>query len=147
MHHCFVNPDAIAHIHGGKDHPHLIGEARFYQKGDCVLIKVRVCGLPHSDTGFFALHIHEGCSCTGEDFSETGGHYNPQGNPHPQHAGDLPPLLQCGYGAYLETLTDRFCVSDIIGKTLVIHGGPDDFSSQPAGNAGKKIACGIICRK
>lgn len=147
MHHCFVSPDAVAHIHGGSGLPNLIGEARFYQKGDCVLVKVRVCGLPSSDTGFFALHIHEGCDCSGIHFSGTGGHYNPMNLPHPKHAGDLPPLLQCGCGAYLEVLTDRFCVSDIIGRTLVIHGGTDDFTSQPAGNAGDKIACGIITRK
>ncbi len=147
MHHCFVSADAVAHIHGGADYPRLAGEARFYQKGDCVLIKVRVCGLPPSDSGFFALHIHEGNNCCGKDFANTGGHYNPQGLPHPKHAGDLPPLMLCGCGAYLETLTNRFCVSEIIGKTMVIHSGPDDFTTQPAGNAGTKIACGIICRE
>ena len=147
MHHCFTCPDAVAHIHGDNRSPHLTGEARFYQKSDCVLIKVRVCGLPHSANGFFALHIHEGGSCCGRGFSDTGGHYNPQKLPHPKHAGDLPPLLSCEGNAYLEVATDRFCVSEIIGRTIVIHSDPDDFTSQPAGNAGEKIACGIICGK
>lgn len=63
---------------------------------------------------------------------------------HPKHAGDLPPLLACQGSAYLSVKTDRFCVEDILGRTVVIHSDPDDFHSQPAGNAGKKIACGVI---
>ena len=63
---------------------------------------------------------------------------------HPKHAGDLPPLMGCQGNAYLAVKTDRFIVHDIIGKTVVIHSDPDDFHTQPAGNAGKKIACGVI---
>lgn len=147
MHHCFTCPDALAYIHGGKDNPHLTGEVRFYQKGDCVLIKARVCGLPRSNTGFYGFHIHEGGSCCGDGFADTGSHFDTEGLPHPRHAGDLPPLLGCDGGAYLEVVTDRFCVEDIIGRTVVIHSDRDDFTSQPAGNAGHKIACGLIRRK
>ena len=108
---------------------------------------VHVSGLPReSETGFFALHIHEGGSCSGENFSDTGGHYNPHNEAHPRHAGDLPPLLLCGGGAYLAVLTDRFSVADVIGRTVVIHGGADDFHTQPAGNADTEIACGVIRR-
>ena len=108
---------------------------------------VQVSGMPRKrETGFFALHIHEGGSCSGENFSDTGGHYNPHNEAHPRHAGDLPPLLLCGGGAYLAVLTDRFSVADVIGRTVVIHGGADDFHTQPAGNAGTKIACGVIRR-
>ena len=82
--------------------------------------------------------------CGGAGFPGTGGHFNPAGAPHPAHAGDLPPLLSCGGRAYLAVLTDRFTVADIIGRTVVIHGGSDDFRSQPAGDAGTKIACGVI---
>lgn len=140
-------PDAAAYIHGGPGNPRLAGEVRFYQEPAGVMVEVRVSGLPEENpTGFFALHIHAGGSCTGADLDDTLGHYNPGNRPHPEHAGDLPPLLRCGRGGYLRFRTDRFRVRDIIGRTLVIHSGRDDFTTQPAGDAGKKIACGIIRR-
>lgn len=138
-------PDAVAQLTGGNDAPQLRGAAKFYQMPKGVLISVQVCGLPDGGgSGFFALHIHEGGGCGGEDFSETGSHYNPLGEPHPNHAGDLPPLLSCNGEAFMSFLTGRFRLKDVIGRTLVIHGGPDDFHTQPAGNAGSKIACGVI---
>ena len=124
----------------------LRGRIDFYQKKNCVLIEAKISGLPQSDTGFFGFHIHEGTGCGGADFENTKGHYNPYSTPHPSHAGDLPPLMLSGSGAYLAVTTDRFCLSDIIGRTVVIHSRPDDFNSQPAGNAGTKIACGVITR-
>ena len=143
----FGRPDAIACIKGGQEAPALNGEVRFYQKCGSVLVAADISGLPtNSRSGFFALHIHEGHDCSGEDFFGTGGHFNPKEAPHPNHAGDLPPLLLCRGGAYLAVLTDRFCVRDVIGRTVVIHDGADDFHSQPAGNAGTKIACGVICK-
>lgn len=142
-----ARPDAVAHIKGGHDAPHLSGEVRFYQHRGSVLVVANISGLPlESDSGFFALHIHEGGSCSGENFADTGTHYNPSNAPHPSHAGDLPPLLSCRGDAYMAVRTDRFCVQDIIGRTVVIHINPDDFRSQPAGNAGTKIACGVVCR-
>lgn len=136
---------AIACVHGGESNPGLQGRVEFTAHARGTLVTARLRGLPDAETGFFAFHIHEGCRCGGEDFSDTGSHYNPSGLPHPQHAGDLPPLLSCGGEAYLSVLTDRFRVSEVIGRTVVIHSGPDDFHSQPAGNAGRKIACGVIC--
>ena len=145
---CTSRPDAVAYIRGGHEALHLSGEVRFYQKHGNVLVAANISGLPQDNSsGFFALHIHEGDRCSGEHFSDTGGHYNPTESPHPNHAGDLPPLMLCNGGAYLAVKTDRFCVRDIIGRTVVIHSGPDDFKSQPAGNAGNKIACGVICRR
>lgn len=141
-------PDAEARVKGGEQAPGLCGSVRFYQRCDGVLVEAEVTGLPcDNPAGFFALHIHEGGDCCGQSFSNTGGHYNPNGCPHPTHAGDLPPLLSSNGKAYLAVLTNRFCVKDVIGRTVVIHGGPDDFHTQPAGNAGTKIACGVICRK
>ena len=138
-------PQAVACIKGGKDAPGLAGEVKFYQMCGSVLVVAQVCGLPRENPdGFFAFHIHEGSGCSGEGFSETGSHYNPAGVPHPRHAGDLPPLLSCGGSAYMAVKTDRFCVRDVLGRTVVIHSGPDDLHSQPAGNAGTKIACGVI---
>ena len=138
---------ATAVIEGGPAAPELRGEMQFFQRSDGVLVTVQVFGLPADNaSGFFGLHIHEGDSCGGADFSDTGGHYDPVGAPHPRHAGDLPPLLNCSGRAYLAVLTDRFTVAEIIGRTVVIHGGSDDFRSQPAGDAGEKIACGVIRR-
>ena len=141
---CRKCPDAVAQICGGMEAPKLTGCVQFYQENGCVLIQARISGLPESKTGFYGFHIHQGESCSGMDFSETGSHYNPTDWAHPKHAGDLPPLLGCGGNAYLSVKTDRFSVRDIIGRTVVIHSDPDDFHSQPAGNAGKKIACGVI---
>ena len=109
-----------------------------------VRVTAEITGLPENGSGFFALHIHEGRSCSGQGFPETGGHFNPGRQSHPLHAGDLPPLLNCHGSAYLFVETDRFIIPEIIGKTVVIHSEADDFRSQPAGNAGEKIACGVI---
>lgn len=139
-------PGAIAHIAGGKDASCLYGTVKFYPTGSNVLVVADICGLPHSATDIFALHIHDGTDCEGEDFSQTGSHYNPTRQSHPKHAGDLPPLFSCNGRAFLAVLTGRFGLSEVIGKTVVIHSRPDDFTTQPAGNAGDKIACGVISR-
>lgn len=147
MRDCIKRPDALARISGGPETQNLCGSVRFYQTCGSVLVVAEIAGLPRDEgAGFFALHIHEGGGCSGESFSGTGGHYDPAGVPHPRHAGDLPPLLRCENGAYLAVKTDRFRVEEVIGRTVVIHSGADDFRSQPAGNAGTKIACGVICR-
>ena len=113
-----------------------------------MLIVAEVSGLPRgSETGFFGFHIHQGRDCSGAGFPGTEGHYNPLGQGHSEHAGDLPPLLWCKGNAYLSVRTDRFSVNEIIGRTVVIHSDPDDFHTQPTGNAEKKIACGVIQRK
>ena len=137
-------PGAAAHVTGGADPSGPVGWVIFQPQGRRVLVTAQIRGLPDNETGFFALHIHEGAACSGEGFPMTGSHYNPTNAPHPRHAGDLPPLLSCGGEAYLQVLTDRFTVADITGRTVVIHNGADDFRSQPAGNAGEKIACGVI---
>ena len=145
---CKNKPDAVARIAGGEEVPQLSGCVRFYQENRYVLIVADVSGLPNAnETGFFGFHIHQGRDCSGAGFSRTEGHYNPLGREHPKHAGDLPPLLECKGNAYLSVKTDRFSVNEIIGRTVVIHSDPDDFRSQPAGNAGKKIACGVIRRR
>lgn len=137
----------MACIQGGDEAPHLHGTVRFSQTCEGVLVTADIRGLPRtSDSGIFAMHIHGGESCRGSGFSATGSHYNPGGAPHPNHAGDLPPLFSCGGRAFMSVLTNRFCLADVIGRTVVIHSGPDDLHSQPAGNSGEKIGCGVICR-
>ena len=73
-------------------------------------------------------------------------HYNPHGCDHPYHAGDLPPLFETSGLALSAFLTDRFTVDEVIGRTVIIHDQPDDFTTQPSGNSGTKIACGVIRR-
>lgn len=135
---------AIAHVSGGEDYPELRGTVRFFPRCAGTLVIAEINGLPDSETSFFAFHIHEGDNCCGSDFPNTGGHFNPDGAAHPRHAGDLPPLLSNNGKAYSQVLTGRFRVSELIGKTVVIHSDPDDFKTQPSGNAGQKIACGVI---
>lgn len=138
-------PAAVACVSGGRANPKLKGIVRFHQRCGGVLVMAEVSGLPHD--GFYAFHIHEGGSCEGSNFPESGSHYNPTGTTHPNHAGDLPPLLSHKGKAKMTVLTGRFRVDDIIGRTVIIHSDPDDFTTQPAGNPGQKLACGIICRE
>lgn len=80
------------------------------------------------------------------DFADAGGHFNPTGQKHPMHAGDLPQLLSAGGKAYLAVLTDRFSIRDVIGRSVIIHEQPDDFHTQPAGDSGARIGCGVIVK-
>ena len=138
-------PQATAQLTGSAAAPALSGAVHFCQMSQGVLVTAHVSGLPRDNAeGFFALHIHEGTGCTGDSFANSLGHYNPSGAPHPSHAGDLPPLLSNGGTAYLSVLTNRFRLAEVLGRTAVIHSGPDDFRSQPAGTPGTKIACGVI---
>ena len=137
-------PDAAALVKGGALAPGIHGTVEFYQTTGGVIVKANISGLPDNENGFYGFHIHQGTDCSGVGFQNTGGHYNPSGTTHPHHAGDLPPLLSARGEAYLVFRTDRFTVGEITGHTVVIHSKADDFTSQPAGNAGEKIACGII---
>ena len=137
-------PDAIAHLRGGRDYPEIQGVVRFYQRADGVLVEARVRGLPRTEKGFFAFHNHAGGSCAGEGVPGSAGHFAPGHATHPNHAGDLPPMLGDFGRAYLQVLTGRFHVGEILGKTVILHAQPDDFHPQPSGNAGTKIACGVI---
>lgn len=137
-------PSAIAYVKGGGENPNLTGTVKFFQRYSGTLVVAEITGLPNSDTGIFAFHVHEGDSCDGEGFPGTGTHYNSTDAPHPKHKGDLPPLLGNDGRAYLAVFTNRFRPADVIGRTVVIHSDPDDFQTQPSGNAGAKIACGVI---
>lgn len=136
-------PAAIANISGSG----ISGAVKFYQLEDKVLVVADISGLPKGngcDCRVFGFHIHEGESCGGESFADTKGHYNPSSCPHPCHSGDMPPLFGYDGKAWLAFVAARFNVFEIIGKTVVIHDMPDDFTTQPAGNSGIKIACGEI---
>ena len=137
---------AIACVRGDSHFPKLSGTVRFVPQIDGTLVVAKIQGLPVSEKGFFGFHIHENGNCEGMGFPGTGTHFDPAGKPHPEHSGDLPPLLLSGDGAYMAVLTDRFRVRDVIGKSVVIHLLPDDLHTQPAGAAGIKIGCGVIRR-
>ena len=108
---------------------------------------MEIYGLPYEDippySQFYGMHIHETGDCS-LPFDKTGNHYNPAGLPHPKHAGDLLPLLGNEGYAYSVFYTDRFELPEIIDRSLIIHSTPDDFTTQPSGNSGVKIGCGVI---
>jgi len=130
------------------------GEATFEQEGDNkVHVIIFAQGLkPGQAHGF---HIHEAGDCSSGDGMSTKGHFNPQGKPHgnptagEHHAGDLPAIEAGKNGrgkvdAVLEGITIAPGPNSIVGRGLIIHAEPDDYKTQPTGNAGARIACGVI---
>src|SRR5688572_30262246 len=130
-----------------------LGEADFEQAGKKVRIVIFVEGLkPGQEHG---LHIHEKGDCSSGDGMSAGGHFNPHGKPHgnpssgERHAGDLPSLKVGKDGrAKIDVTVDAISIGkgpgDIVGRGLIIHAQPDDYTTQPTGNAGARIACGVI---
>lgn len=144
-------PSALARVRGSAEYPAIRGSVSFYQTPEGVLVSAQVFGLPAGDGPcggeVFAFHIHGGASCTGDredPFRGAGSHYDPDDCAHPRHAGDLPPLFGNRGQAFAAFLTDRFTVREVLGKTVILHRDPDDFTTQPSGRAGTKIACGRI---
>lgn len=103
-----------------------------------------------------AIHIHEKGDCSAADASSAGGHFDPTGQPHGKvdagahHAGDMNNLTANAQGVASVDLHASGPVlggggaNDAIGKAVIVHGAPDDYTSQPAGNAGPRVACGVI---
>lgn len=146
-------PQAAASIAGSEDYPGISGTVRLYPSNAGVIVLAQVSGLPQSDIScqerVFGFHIHEGAHCGGnmdDPLADAMSHYNPNGCGHPYHAGDLPPLFGNNGLALSLFLTNRFSIDEVIGRTVIIHDRPDDFTSQPSGNSGTKIACGVIRR-
>lgn len=130
------------------------GFVMFHQSGDGVVIHARVSGLkPSQEHGF---HVHEKGDCSSGDGLSAGGHFNPTGKPHgPQdgdhHAGDLPSLKADANGnadvhLFARGLTVGSGAADVVGRGLIVHAQPDDFKTQPTGNAGARLACAVIAR-
>lgn len=146
------SPAAVAFMNGGDDNPHLTGTVKFYHtKYYGILIEAEIFGLPDSmdtsntkhSSNFYAFHIHEVGNCT-KPFDQAGSHFNPTGQLHPFHAGDMPPLLSSFGYAWAIFYNERFNIDDVLGRSVIIHARPDDFASQPSGNSGAMIACGVI---
>jgi superoxide dismutase, Cu-Zn family len=129
------------------------GEATFEQVGNKVRVVIFVQGLkPGQEHG---LHIHEVGDCSSGDGMSTQGHFNPFGKPHgisssaERHAGDLPSLKANKEGrgnvqVDLDIITVAPGPASVVGRGLIVHADPDDFKTQPTGNAGARIACGVI---
>ena len=144
----FGSPAAIAWVRGDALAPALSGIVKFYRTPFAgVLIEAEFFNLPNRSvpgaTAFYAFHIHSAGQCT-DSFASAGEHYNPTGSMHSFHAGDMLPLLgNEGYG-WMAFYDKRFTVDEIIGRTVILHLQADDFSSQPAGNSGARMGCGMI---
>jgi superoxide dismutase, Cu-Zn family len=129
------------------------GLVRFTQMGKDIEAEGTIRGLkPNQEHGF---HIHDKGDCSSPDGMSAGGHFNPESNPHAHHtsathhAGDLPNLKADihGVATFRVTLHGLSLAESklaITGHALIVHANPDDYASQPAGNAGPRIACGLI---
>lgn len=148
--------EALAVLEGSGLMPDLSGDVYFKDVPGGVMVYVSVEGLPAyqpasnggQPVGPHGFHIHAMGDCkpmSGSDpFAAAGGHYNPANQPHGNHAGDFPVLFSNNGKALMSFFTDKFQVSDIIGRAVIIHLNPDDYRSQPAGDSGPRIGCGVI---
>ena len=128
------------------------GKVEFVQNGGKVFVTANVSGLTPGPHGF---HIHEKGDCSSGDGMSAGGHFNPLGKPHAEpstadrHAGDMPMLLADASGnakltVELDVVTIGAGAADIVGRSVIVHKDPDDYKTQPTGNSGARVACGVI---
>jgi superoxide dismutase, Cu-Zn family len=148
-----TGPRAVANLEPTKGNT-TSGTVTFAQQGERVRVTANLKGLkPGAEHGF---HVHEKGDCSSGDGMSAGGHYNPaaksHGNVHAggdRHAGDLPNIKADASGnasASFEAsgISVGGASADIVGKGLIVHRDPDDYKSQPAGNAGPRLACAVI---
>jgi Cu-Zn family superoxide dismutase len=131
------------------------GTVSFVQRDGQVLVDARVDGLT---PGFHGFHIHEKGDCSAPDATSAGGHFNPGSKPHggpahaEHHAGDFGNLRADDKGnaavqrtvATNEITLDKDVAHSIVGRSVIVHADPDDYTTQPTGNSGKRVACGVI---
>jgi Cu-Zn family superoxide dismutase len=131
------------------------GTVNFTQKGDVVLVEARINGLkPNGSNG---IHVHEKGNCSAGDASSAGGHFNPSSSQHggaagaTRHGGDLGNLKADASG-YAQMSIEVSGISlgtgsdSITGRAVIVHAGADDFKTQPSGNSGARVACGLISK-
>ena len=145
-------PRATANLEPTKGN-NVRGAVNFTQAGNKVRVAANVTGLrPNGEYGF---HIHEAGDCSSGDGMSAKGHFNPMGKPHghygsaERHAGDMPNLKADKEGrakltVELDTITVKPGPASVVGKGLIVHADPDDYKSQPTGNAGARLACAVI---
>ena len=141
---------AVAVLHPAKDGK-VEGTLTFAKAAPGVKITGRITGLAAGTHGF---HIHEFGDCSAVDFSSAGGHYNPTAHQHAgpaearRHIGDMGNIEAGADGAATVDYTDSRLRFDgahgILGRGVIVHANPDDFKTQPTGNAGGRAACGVI---
>ena len=128
------------------------GLVMFHEMDGHLMVHAQLSGLkPGGEQGF---HVHETGSCASTDGSSAGGHFNPGGQVHgPQnaahHAGDLPALKADALGRVdqkfmLDGPTVAGGPNGVVGRSLIVHAQADDYSTQPTGNSGARVACGVI---
>lgn len=129
------------------------GMAIFTQNGDQITLTIEI---QNASPGIHAVHIHENGDCSAPDGTSAGGHWNPTGVAHGKwgegefHLGDIGNITvgEDGTGS-IELTTDLWEIDtgsdvDVVGTGIIVHAGADDFTSQPSGNAGARIGCGVI---
>jgi Cu-Zn family superoxide dismutase len=140
-------PKAVAKLDPTKGND-VRGTVTFTQKGESVHVATALTGLaPGSEHG---IHVHEKGDCSAPDGTSAGGHYNPKGSAHgsqsgAHHEGDMPNVQAGAYGgadAGFDIAGVK--VADLVGKSVIVHRDADDYKSQPAGNSGPRVACGVI---
>ncbi len=133
------------------------GTVNFTQKGDMVLVEAKINGLKANGTN--GMHIHEKGNCSAADASSAGGHFNPTSSQHGgpagaiRHGGDLGNLTADANG-YAQMSIEVSGISlgtdsnSITGpaRAVIVHAGADDFITQPSGNSGARVACGLISK-
>lgn len=144
---------AVAAINPTKGN-HVTGLVQFTLVDDGVRIVADVEGLTPGKHGF---HVHEFGDCSAPDAASAGGHFNPTKKKHggpeylERHVGDLGNIVadQNGHGKYdrVDRIIKLEGPESIIGKSIIIHALADDYTTQPSGNAGGRVACGIIMEK
>lgn len=127
------------------------GKVSFSEAGGKLRVEALVAGLTPGEHGF---HIHEAGDCSAPDAASAKGHFNPAGKAHGHHAGnerhggDMPNLVAnaAGEARFAGEISGLSLsgASGVVGRSVVVHADPDDYKSQPAGNSGKRIACGVI---
>ncbi|WP_420322961.1 superoxide dismutase family protein [Flagellimonas sp.] len=139
-----------------KSDSNVAGDVTFTEENGNVIMKATLTGLTE---GEHAIHIHEKADCSSADGKSTGGHWNPTFQPHAKwgaeggyHKGDIGNFMADAEGnATVDFATNEWCIGcddetkNIVGKAVIVHQGVDDFTSQPSGAAGARVACtGII---
>ena len=148
-------PMALTTLYDSAENP--VGDASFTETDDGVIIQVTLREFTDAAEGEHGIHIHEVGACT-PDFQAAGSHFNPTGAQHGleneagPHAGDLPNIEIDGDGNAIYQTTNTMItledgegsLLDEDGSALVIHAGPDDMVTDPSGESGDRIACGVI---
>ena len=149
-----AGPRAVAQLESTRGNT-AAGRIELVQQGDKVVVSGTLSGLkPYADHGF---HVHEKGDCSSGDGMSAGGHFNPTAKPHgdpgaaDHHTGDMPMLVADANGnAALTTelagMTIGSGATDVVGRAVIVHKDPDDFKTQPTGNSGARVACGVIAK-